>query len=122
MIKKFPKYLLELGFNYPEQFEKIVELNLLDFDFWYIMNEEQSLTRLDGLRTRYPRRNLIPFARRDDNDDIACFDLKEPCKVQIIHDFASDGYEQRKTYDDLWDWLKDAIEELIERNRNEINS
>lgn len=38
-------------------------------------------------------------------------------KVQIIHDFASEGYEQRNEYNDFWDWLKDAINEMIERER-----
>jgi hypothetical protein len=117
MINKLPKEILEKGFEYPESFNKIIELKLLDFDFWYIMNEEQALRRLAGLRVRYPKRYLVPFARRDDNDDIACFDLEEPNKVQIIHDFASEGFEQRKTYTDLWEWIQDAIHEMIERNR-----
>lgn len=119
MITKLPEEFIEKGFEYPEPYIKIIELNLLDFDFWYIMNEKQALTRLDGLRERYPERYLVPFARRDDSDDVACFDLKEPNKVQIIHDFASSGYEQRRTYADLWEWLQDAIQEMIERNREE---
>lgn len=39
---------------------------------------------------------VIPFARRDDNDDIACFEVGKGKSVQIIHDFASEGFEQRK--------------------------
>jgi len=35
-------------------------------------------------------------------------------KVQIIHNFASDGYEQRKKYDSFWDWFKEAIDEMIQ--------
>lgn len=117
MIKKIPEEFFEKGFKYPESYTKIIELNLVDFDYWYIMSEEQALKRLAGLRQRYPERYLVPFARRDDNDDIACFDLSEPEKVQIIHDFASSGYEQRRTYEDLWEWLQEAVNELIERNR-----
>ena len=117
MITKIPEEFLEKGFVYPESYIKIIELNLLDFDYWYIMDEEQALKRLAGLRERYPERYLVPFARRDDNDDIACFDISEPEKVQIIHDFASSGNEQRRTYDDLREWLQDAVSELIENNR-----
>ena len=73
--------------------------------------------RLKGVTERYPNRKLIPFARRDDNDDIACFEVGKGEKVQIIHDFASEGYEQRNEYNDFWDWLKDAIDEMIEFNR-----
>lgn len=117
MINDLPKEFLEKGFKYPEAYTKIVELNLIDFDYWYIMNEDQALNRLRGLRQRYPKRYLVPFAKRDDNDDIACFDLNQPNKVQIIHDFASSGYEQKKTYDNLWEWLRDAINEFIEKNK-----
>ena len=58
-------------FQYPASFVKAVELNLLDFEFWYFMPNEQVITRINGLMERYPSRKLIPFARRDDNDDIA---------------------------------------------------
>ncbi|CUP87219.1 hypothetical protein BH721_03430 [Clostridium baratii] len=59
------------------------------------------------------------FAKRDDNDDIACFELDKGESVQIIHDFASIGYEQRKEYNDFWDWLEEAIKEMIEYNIDE---
>lgn len=107
------------GFEYPQSFIKALELNLLNFDLWYIMNEEMTIDRLNGLRERYPSRKLIPFAKRDDNDDIACFEIGKDESVQIIHDFSSEGYEQRKKYDDFWDWLKDAINEMVEFNRDE---
>lgn len=96
-------------FKYPKSFIKAKELNLLDFDLWYIMNEEMTIDRLNGIRERYPSRKLIPFAKRDDNDDIACFEIGKGESVQIIHDFSSEGYEQRKEYNDFWYWLKDAI-------------
>lgn len=102
-------------FNYPKSFMKIIELNLVDFDFWYLMSSEQVEIRIKGLKERYPDRKLIPFARRDDNDDIACFDIEKNNKVQIIHDFASVGYEQRREYDTFWDWFKVAIQEMIDK-------
>lgn len=104
------------GYEYPREFLKIVELNLIDFDFWYVMPKEQLEIRIKGLKDRYPDRKLIPFARRDDCDDIACFEVGKENKVQIIHDFASAGYEQRKEYDCFWDWFKDAIEEMIKED------
>jgi hypothetical protein len=39
----------------------------------------------------------MPFARRHDNDDVACFVTHDPeqeaGQVIIIHDFASPGHE-----------------------------
>ena len=106
-------------FQYPKSFVKAVELNLVDFEFWYIMTNDQVFTRINGLTKRYPNRKLVPFARRDDSDDIACFEVGKELKVQIIHDFASEGYEQRGEYDDFWSWMKAAVDELIEKGGND---
>ena len=73
-IESLEKKLGIDGFQYPDSFIKAIELNLLDFDLWYIMDEE-GCNRLKGVTERYPNRKLIPFARRDDNDDIACFEV-----------------------------------------------
>ena len=103
-------------FDYPEKFLKVLELNLLDYDVWYMMTKEQVETRIIGLKQRYLNRKLIPFARRDDSDDIACFEDGQDEKVFIIHDFSSEGFEQRKIYEDFWEWFKDAIQEMIDYN------
>ncbi|EPY2279066.1 hypothetical protein ACXAT3_003867 [Clostridium sporogenes] len=74
---------------------------MLDFNLWYIMDEERVLNRLKGISEKYLNRKLIPFTRRDSNDDIACFEVGKGEKVQIIYDFASEGYEQIKEYNDF---------------------
>ena len=99
-------------FVYPKAYLRLIELNLVDFGDWYFIPEDQIERRIAGLKKRYPKRELIPFARRDDNDDIACFELKKEGEIQIIHDFASTGYEQRKEFVDIWAWLQEAINEL----------
>ncbi len=113
-IELLDKSILPVGFSYPESFLRILNLNLVDLDLWYIMDKEQMMYRYEGLKGRYPNRVLIPFAKRDDNDDIACFEQNKGEEVKIIHDFASSGYEQRKCYKTFWDWFRDAIEEMIE--------
>lgn len=107
------------NYKYPVAYAKIVELGLLDFGMWYLMSNEQIGTRIKGLQSRYPKRKLIPFARRDDNDDIACFEVGKEDHVQIIHDFATAGSEQRKEYNCFWDWFRKAIAEMIEDIENE---
>lgn len=104
---------LPKGFNYPESFLKAIRLNLIDLEPWYFMNIDDVSQRIKGMQDRYPDRILIPFARRGDNDDVACFELNKGEEVQIIHDFASGGYEQRNTYNSFWDWFRYAIEEMI---------
>ena len=117
MLKKY--FIEEQKYQYPAAYNKLVELGLLDFDIWYLIESEQATKRYHDLRGRFPKRQLIPFARRDDNDDIACFEIDKPGRVQLIHDFSSEGYEQRGEFSDLWDWLKYAINEMIEYNREE---
>ena len=106
-------------FTYPRSFVKAVELNLFYFDIWRIFENDEAFRRMEGLKERYPQRKLIPFAKRDDCDDIACFEIGKGDKIQIIHDYASKGYEQRMEYDDFWEWLRDAVDVMIEYNRDE---
>lgn len=101
------------NFKFPQSYLKVIELNLLDYEYWYLMNKEQIKSRKDGLDKRFPNRKLIPFARRDDNDDIACFEIGYDEKVFIVHDYAAEGYERRQEFDNFWSWFISAIKELI---------
>jgi hypothetical protein len=105
---------LPCGFVYPDSFLKAIRLELTNLEPWYIMNSTDAQMRIKGMQTRYPQRVLIPFARRGDNDDVACFQMDKDQEIQIIHDFASVGYEQRRTYTTFWDWFRAAMEEMIQ--------
>ncbi|MBD1373662.1 hypothetical protein IC620_15045 [Hazenella sp. IB182357] len=106
---KLPK-----AFIYPEPFLNVIKLDLINLEPWIIMNSDQVVFRMQGLKKRYPTRVLVPFAKRLDNDDLACFELEKGERVQVIHDFASIGFEQRKEFNGFWDWFRDAIDEMIE--------
>jgi hypothetical protein len=101
------------GFAYPHLFIKVVELGLTNIEPWWIIQGELLFERYIGLRERYASRSLVPFACRQDNDDVACWD-GDDLKVSIVHDFASPGYEQRAELPDFASWLRSAIEDLIE--------
>lgn len=101
------------GYDYPYQLKKVAELDLLDFDYWFIMDADLAEAYTQGMRYRFPARKLIPFAKRADCDDVACFELDKPGKVEIIHDFCDPGWEQRGEYDSFWDWFMEAVEEMI---------
>lgn len=108
---------LELMYSYPKGYGKLKELNLVNFDNWYFIPDDQVENRFWGIRKRYPSRKYLPFARRDDSDDIACFEEGKGDIVFIVHDFASEGYEERKQYTDIWEWFRDAVFELISDNQ-----
>ncbi|MBR2555668.1 MAG: hypothetical protein IKE94_12475 [Aeriscardovia sp.] len=107
----------ETKYSYPYGYMKLKELNLVDFDNWYFIPNDQLENRFVGIRKRYPSRRYIPFARRDDCDDIACFEEGKGDIVFIVHDYASEGTEERSQYVDVWEWFKDAVFELINNNR-----
>jgi hypothetical protein len=104
---------LPKGFVYPKEFIRVVELGLANLEPWWILTGDLLRTRHTGLARRYPKRVLVPFARRQDNDDVACWDVPSG-KVVVIHDFASPGSETRASFPDFYAWLRQAVEDLIE--------
>ncbi|SDJ72502.1 hypothetical protein SAMN04487820_101493 [Actinopolyspora mzabensis] len=105
---------LPKGFNYPTEFVRVVGLGITDMEPWAILEGEGLLARYAGLQKRYPDRNVIPFAHRIDNDDVACWDLDRDARVVIVHDFASPGWERQGEFGGFYDWLRQAVEDLIE--------
>ncbi len=101
------------GFVYPALFVRVVELGLTRLEPWWVLDGESLRARLVGMRQRYPTRQLVPFAARQDRDDVACWD-GEPERVVIIHDFASPGWEFVREFDNFGEWLRSAIDDLID--------
>lgn len=99
-------------FQYPPEFIRVVELRLISLEPWWIVEGDLLRARFLGLCERYPGRRLVPFATRQDNDDVACWDL-DRASVVIVHDFASPGFEQRNELPDFNAWLRLAIEDFI---------
>jgi hypothetical protein len=116
MVKDLKKFEKIIGFKYPCLYLKVVELNLVNFEHWYLMDFDTLSQRREDLLKRYPNRNLVPFAIRGDNDDIACFEMGYGEKVFIVHDFSSEGFERRKEFDNFELWFMSAIKELVERD------
>ena len=102
------------GFAYPPQFMRAIQLGLTCLEPWWILQGEHLRAQHSGLGARYPLRVLVPFASRQDCDDVACWDLDRGGRVSIVHDFASPGWEQVNELDDFDSWLRVAIEDLIE--------
>jgi hypothetical protein len=101
------------GFSYPPEFIRVLDHGLTDIEPWWIIEGERLRIRFSGLRERYPSRTLVPFALRQDNDDVACWDVAGG-NVTIIHDFASPGWEQRAELTDFYAWFRRAIEDFID--------
>jgi hypothetical protein len=99
-------------FEYPAEFIRVVELGLTNLEPWWIVQGQLLRDRLQGLQKRYPDRKLVLFAVRQDNDDVACWDLDQG-NVAVVHDFSSPGFERRGEFRSFYDWLRQAVEDLI---------
>ena len=100
-------------FCYPDEFVRVAETGLTDLRPWKLLDAPYVLSRMNGLKERYPDRDLVPFALRIDCDDVACWERDSSRKVVIIHDFASPGWEQQAVFESFWDWFRSAIEDFI---------
>lgn len=113
MTELLPIGDLPNGFTYPAEYIRTVELGLRNFEPWWIIDGRFLRDRFVGLKERYPELSLVPFAFREDNDDVACWDTVSR-NVVIIHDFASPGYERRAELVDFHAWLRLAVDDFIE--------
>lgn len=106
---------LPRDFQYPREFVRVVDLGLVDLEPWHILEGDLLKRRHRGLRERFPKRSLVLFAARQDNDDVACWNVEQGVpRVTVVHDYASPGWEQRAEFSDFHEWLRQAVEDLIE--------
>jgi hypothetical protein len=106
---------LPAEFSYPRLFVRVVELGLVDLEPWSVLQDAELRRRTKGVKERYPQRRLVPFARRVDRDDVACFDVDAGSgRISVIEDFGEPGFEQFETYDHFADRFRAAIDDLIE--------
>jgi len=101
-------------FVYPQPFLRLVERGIVYLDPWWIVDRSFLIEKIQGLKSRYPNRDLVPFARNQSNDDVACWERGNLSRVVVIHDFATAGWEQKASFDTFWDWFRSAIEDFIE--------
>lgn len=118
----FSKQVRKRNFSFPPGYKRIFELGLTNLEPWYFLANEEFKTIDKGLNSRYTSRLVVPFARRMDCDDVACFVVDSQLHAQnsviVIHDYASPGYEIDKICDDFWAWFRLAVEEMIEWSMN----
>jgi len=75
---------------------------------WYHVNDEE----IKWLNDK--NLNLLLFARRQDCDDIACFEILNDRinSIYVVEGWQGNGYEVINIYDNIWSWLKSVIDDL----------
>ena len=99
------------AFAWPEAYRRTLARGLVQLQPWSFLDSDELALAWRGLRERYPSREVVPFARRLDGDDVACF--LPGGEVLVIHDFASPGYEAPAGATSYWEWFRAAVEDVI---------
>jgi hypothetical protein len=94
--------------TYPTGLVELVSAGRVKLTPWHICK----VAAVRGLRARLAERlgrDLVPFAHRQDREDLACFEKGRGLEVLIIHDNTDPGWENEGTYPSFSDWLQ-AVE------------
>ena len=118
-MKRFlcPETSFANGFKYPKSFLNVIEEDkLIDLDPWWFLCEFDGFSQqwFNEIKKQYPERNLIPFAKKDGSDDVACFDglaTSGDPKVHYVHTFASTGWEEHGSVANFNAWFEAAKKE-----------
>ncbi len=81
---------------------------------WILEDDEIWRNRvIEGLKRMYPNRTLSPLLRREDCDDRLCATMNDSMRNEIpvilIHDYASEGWENHGIWNSIEDWFSNKI-------------
>lgn len=127
MVSAKPSMIaVENGITLPHGYQEAKNLNLVNLHPWHLVSDEEFDYLFAGVNKRYPDRSVVPFARRTDSDDVACFVIRdseqEAGQVVVVHDFASSGYEVVARMEKFWDWFRYAVNEMIEWHESGVTT
>ncbi|MEZ0299806.1 MAG: hypothetical protein ACAI35_25405 [Candidatus Methylacidiphilales bacterium] len=118
-MELFASAELPKGFCYPRAFLEFIGKGYTNLTPWHFLHGPQLRLTWAGLKSRYPAYNRVPFAFRQDCDDIACWDASSNERVILIHDFASRGWELlSRDFASFDEWLKQAIKDMVDFQDN----
>jgi hypothetical protein len=108
--------------SFPVGYSWLIQHGLVGFDAftqlqpWYFISLDQCFWATE----RWPGvidARLFVFARRQDNDDLACFSVDErgvANQVFLIRGWTNAGFEIIRAFPDIWTWLKGVVDDISE--------
>ena len=108
------------NFSFPKSFLKLVSQEEIPyFEPWYFLCKfpDNAIFWIDENAKQYPSGKLVPFAKDERSDDVACFDGSDTSgnpKVFYVHTFASPGWEDHGDVESFDVWLEKTKAESIQ--------
>jgi hypothetical protein len=83
---------------------------------WYYLERDEVFNVTDEWPQGPSKDRLVAFAKRQDCDDIACFEIgpRGASSVIVIHGWTDTGYDIVARYENFWEWLKSVIDDIAE--------
>lgn len=109
-------------FNFPSGYQWLIDRGLIGFEPftqlqpWYYMPLDECFWATDKWPNVSELR-LFVFARRQDNDDLACIVLDEKHGVNeviVIHGWTESGFVMVQKFPSFWLWLQQVIQDISE--------
>ena len=107
---------------YPIGYNWLAEKKLIGFSKfsrlhpWYYLPKEKCFWATE----KWPNvsaENLFVFAKRQDNDDLACFKVLKDGEVAglyLIHGWTPNGFEMVQYFTSFWAWLHLVLQDVEE--------
>lgn len=99
---------------YPPLFQRMVEQGVVNLCPWHITPAHQTRSWLYQLEKLYPKRNLYPFAFRQDNNDVACWEEGRGDLVIVVHDVTEHDSPDQSELPNTGAWLALAMQDMID--------
>ncbi len=83
---------------------------------WYLMPKKDIFDAKERWPNGTSTKSLITFARRQDSDDIACFEGAESdtAEIVIIHGWTEEGYVIVNRCENIWAWMKSVVDDIAD--------
>jgi hypothetical protein len=106
-----PPEIAATGFELPEGYLHACRLGLGNLAPWRFLKGEAFLSAYDRVNAACEGRILLPFARRDDCGEVACFEVL-PGPAEAVHVISSG--EAVAEFASFWEFVRQAVDDMIQ--------
>lgn len=101
----------------PELYDRMVESELLEIHPWALLLGDIQKRRAQHIEQVHPGWAIVPFARRTDCDDVACWTGDSVVIIDDYDPIRDDGVVRRhvmREFPSMDEWLLSAVRDFID--------